>query len=29
MKIQLRGTEGAAIGGGPRPVGFFGFSVPA
>src|SRR4051794_17101334 len=28
-EIQLRGTEGAAIGGGPRPVGFFGFSVPA
>ena len=26
---QLRGTEGAATGGGPRPVGFFGFSVPA
>jgi hypothetical protein len=28
-EIQLRGTEGAETGGGPRPVGFFGLNVPA
>jgi hypothetical protein len=29
MQTQLRGVEGAAIGGGPMPTGFFGRSVPA